>query len=168
MTVTFELEPGFILGEGVSLSADDLRFGLWHYYVKPLETIELAVGLVARGSADPVVQELAGLLHDETDRVEELLGINREHDEIPAEVSSDAGAARKWLYLQLKAAFLERRLLADPLAVVEQLYADFGQPSTISGFVRSLYAPPDEEPEERPLIQRWEQFLEKEHEALAG
>lgn len=168
MTVTFELEPKFLLSEEIPLTADDLRFGLWHYYIKPLAVIELAVALVKRGNTDPGIQELAALLHDETDRVEDILGVIRVHEgKIPPEVAEDSESRRKWLYLQLKAAYVERNLLNDPFAVVEQLYTEFGKPTAMSGFVSSVQAPPGEEPEEEPLIQRWELFLDEEHGTLS-
>ena len=76
--------------------------------------------------------------------------------------------ARKWLYLQLRAAYYERERLKDPLGVVEQIYADFDYPSTVAPFVRYMPLWPGDEPGVGPLMARWTDYLAREGMALRG
>jgi hypothetical protein len=129
-----ELEPGFVLGEGIPLEAEDLRYGFEHCFLKPLSVVELASSEVARGAADPVLVELAALLSDEVDKVAVVFQLLDD----PERIHDPRTSKRKWLYLQLKATFYARDRLADPLAVVEQIYADFCYPHAIESFVRYM------------------------------
>jgi hypothetical protein len=125
--------------------------------------VDLATEETRRGADDPVLMELAALLSDETDRVPELL----EALDDPERVHDPRESARKWLYLQLKAAYLERSRLTDPLGAVEQMYADFEYPGTIEGFVRYMPLRSGDTPGEQALLERWADFLDREHKALA-
>ncbi|WP_426990671.1 DUF2247 family protein [Pseudarthrobacter sp. Y6] len=76
-------------------------------------------------------------------------------------------SSRKWLYLQLKAAYLQRGQLNDPLRVVEQIYADFDHPPAISRLLRYMpSSAPGDEVGEGGLMRRWARFLYDEHRAL--
>ncbi len=67
---------------------------------------------------------LGSLLRDEVGRVPDVLELLDD----PERVHDPRESARKWLYLQLKAAYDERERLSDPLGVVEEIYADFDCP----------------------------------------
>lgn len=162
MSITLELDPSFLLAEQIPLTAEDLRYGLEHFFIKERAVIDIAVAQVRRGTSDPLLHELAALLRDEVERVPEVLDALGD----PERIQDPRESARKWLYLQLKAAYSQRALLRDPLGVVEQIYADFNYPPLVSPFVRHLPPQADGKPGEAALIQRWARFLDDEHRAL--
>ena len=161
MSAVFELGLEFLRSEDLALSLPDLRYGLTRGYLKPHVAIELALDEVRRGSQDPLLNEVAGLFSDEADRVSDVLETSVS---VPGE---DESASRKWLYLQLKAAYIERSALRDPLAVAEELYSDFDYPGEVGRFIRYMPLQPGDEPGDAALLRRWSDFLEREHAALA-
>ncbi|WP_120520317.1 hypothetical protein [Arthrobacter celericrescens] len=62
MTTIFEVDSDFILSEQIPLVAGDLRYGLDRFFINDQTVIDIAVGAVGRGSADPLLHELAALL----------------------------------------------------------------------------------------------------------
>ena len=101
MSVVLELAPEFVLAECIALVAEDLRYGLEHGFLKAGAVFDLADHEVRRGGADPVLQDLAVLLRDEVDQVPDVL---KALDD-PERIHDPREPARKWLYLQLKAAY---------------------------------------------------------------
>lgn len=164
MTITFVLDPSFVLAEQIPLVVEDLRYGLEHFFVKEQAVIDLAVDRVVRGTSDPVLHELAELQGEDIERVPEVLDALDD----PERIHDPRESARKWLYLQLKAAYCQRGQLSDPLGVVEQIYADFDYPPTVGPLVRYMPLKPSDEPGPDALIQRWARFLDDEHRALTS
>lgn len=163
MTVMFELDPDFVLDEHIPFVAGDLRYGLERFFIKEWAVIDIAVGEVRRGTSDPLLHDLAALLRDEVERLPEIFG----ELDYPGRFDDPRESSRKWLYLQLKAAYVQRRQLNDPLGVVEQIYADFDYPPAISRLIRYMPASvPGDEVGEAGLLQRWARFLDDEHRAL--
>jgi hypothetical protein len=160
--ITLELGPEFLVAEKIPLGAEDLRYGLARGFLKAATAVDLAVHDVRRSAEDPILQELAALLRDEMDRVLEVLSALDD----PERVHDPRESARKWLYLQLKAAFIDRIRLSDPLGIVEQIYADFDYPPAIASFVRYMPVRPGDASGVEALMQRWQDFLDSEHEAL--
>jgi hypothetical protein len=160
----FELDPEFLDAEGLTFKAEDLKFGLDQGFIKPRTVIHLAARERERGGKDDVLNSLASIEHaDEPDAFREAFS----HLGGPDRVDDPREPARKWLYLQLRAAFNLRDRLSDPLGVVEEIYAEFDYPRSIESFVR--YMPP--EPGTKPiavqgLFERWAVFLEREGKAL--
>jgi hypothetical protein len=64
------------------------------------------------------------------------------------------------------AAYQRRHDLADPLGVVEQIYADFDYPESVDRFVRYMPLQAGDEPGEPALLERWRAFLIAERESL--
>lgn len=159
MTITLELEPSFVLAEQIPFVAEDLRYGLEHYFIKERTVVDLAVDQVRRGASDPVLQELAALLRDEVDRVPEIL---EALDDLKR-IYDPRQSARKWLYLQLKAAYVQRAQLRDPLGVAEQIHANFDYAPEASPFIRGTA---EQAADEQSLVQAWARFLDDEHGAL--
>jgi hypothetical protein len=140
------------------LSWREVRFGLDSELLVPSAAPLLAARQVA---SDPeptaALIELAGQSPDEP------------HGEIvaalaEAEPEPEAGAIeRKWLYLVLAWLFERRADHADPLELVEAVYADFGYPPEIAPFVR--YMPmtgPDlgsREANEARMYDHWRHYL---------
>lgn len=128
MTIILELDSDFVLAEQIPFVAGDLRYGLEHFFIKDGAVIDIAVGEVRRRTSDPLLHELAALLRDETARIPEIFN----ELDYPGRFDGPRESARKWLYLQLKAAYMQRMQLRDPLGAVEQIYADFDYPPAIS------------------------------------
>jgi hypothetical protein len=159
----FELTAEFIVAEGIWLDPQDLRDGFERGFLKASGVVDLAAHEVRSRASDPVLMELAALLRDELERVPDVLravdGTVGVHD--------PQKAARKWLYLQLKAAYCARDQLSDPLGVVEAIYADFDYPPSVALFVRYMPLRPGDAAGKGALMARWAAFLNLEHEALA-
>lgn len=77
-------------------------------------------------------------------------------------------SVRKWTYLELKAAYEMRERLRDPLAIVEQIYADFEYPPRVAPFVRYMPPPPGAAVGEEAIYDRWSKYLSDEAAELIG
>jgi len=55
-------------------------------------------------------------------------------------VVPEGALRKKWLYLLLRWLFENRERFSDPLALVEEIFCDFGHPLEMAGFIR--YMPP--------------------------
>jgi hypothetical protein len=163
MAIVFELGTDFLLAEDIPLDAEDLSYGLERGFLKAATVIEVATHEVSYGAGDLVLQDLADLLNDETDKITDVLGALND----PERAHDPRDSARKWLYLQLKAANNERSRLADPLGAVEEIYADFEYPPAIEPFVRYMPLRPGGQSGTEALLKRWAAFLDREHRALA-
>ncbi|MDR1077553.1 MAG: DUF2247 family protein [Propionibacteriaceae bacterium] len=162
-----ELTADLVRAEGVALDRADLLYGWEHGVIGPEAVIELASDEIGRGCDDDLVMALGCLLADDADRVREILGPpGVESSEELSGGSTDASAARKWLYLEMRALYLARDRAADPLSEVEDLYCDFGHPDSIAGLVRWMPLRPGEQPGEDAIMRRWQSFLESEHDIL--
>jgi|SRR4051812_17607599 hypothetical protein len=162
MTISFELSGDFLDREGITLSVDDLKFGLERGWVSAEAVIDQAVRGVELGDGDPVLLEVASLLRDQADEVPHVLA----RLDSPDHVHDPRQSKRKWLYFQLKAAYDCRLEVDDPLGVVEQIYADFDYPTTVENFVRYMPLGPGDQAGEAEVVKRWDAFLRAEHEAL--
>jgi hypothetical protein len=162
VSVTFEVSAAFVLAEDVPMTAEDLGYGFERGFLKPADVVALATHEVGRGVDDDVVVALGSLLRDEVGRVPEVLELLDD----PERVHDPRESARKWLYLQLKAAYDERERLSDPLGVVEEIYADFDYPSAVASFVRYMPLRLGDEPGAGPLMDRWRDYLAGEGLAL--
>jgi hypothetical protein len=162
MTISFEVGPEFLGREDIPLSVDDLKFGFDRGWLGASTVIDWAVHEVEGGDADPVLFEVASLLRDDVDELSDVLA----RLDSPDHIYDPRESARKWLYLQMKAAYDRRQDLEDPLGVVEEIYADFEYPPTVEGFVRYMPLGPRDEPGDAALVDRWADFLRDEHDAL--
>jgi hypothetical protein len=164
VSVTFEVSAAFVLAEGVVMTAEDLGYGFERGFLKPADVIALAAHEMGCGADDDVLVALGSLLRDEDGRVPEVLELLDD----PERVHDPRESARKWLYLQLKAAYGERERLKDPLGVVEEIYADFDYPPAAAPFVRYMPLRPGDEAGVGPLMARWADYLAREGAALRG
>lgn len=161
--VIFELTPDFVAGEGLALEAEDLRYGLERGFISEAGVVDLAADAVERGATDAVLHDVASLLRDEVERVQDMLGALDD----PERIHDPRESKRKWLYLLLDAAYRDRDRLSDPLGVVEQIYADFDYPPSVAPFVRYMPLRPGDVAGEAALIDRWAAFLQRERDFLA-
>ncbi|HEY0690131.1 MAG TPA: DUF2247 family protein [Kribbella sp.] len=120
--------------------------------------VTTALAIYGNGDGLPSIEQLALLLSDELSRVPELIGDARsalppdEHD----------AAARAWLFLALAWVHEKEGDFLDPYEVVEMLYADFGYPAAIEGFVRFMPSPAGEPVGTSALDARWRAYLSAE------
>lgn len=161
MSVVFEISAALVLAEDVPMVAEDLGYGFERGFLKPADVVALAADEVGRGADDDVLMALGSLLRDEVGRVPDVLELLDD----PERVHDPRESARKWLYLQLKAAYDERERLSDPLGVVEEIYADFDYPPSAAPFVRYMPLRPGDESGVGPLMDRWRDYLA--HEGMA-
>ena len=131
--------PFNFVQDRLALTWADIVWGFKNGWLDAASVVEYAVAQLASDddAAAPVV-ELAGLTRSEFAEVPFLL----EKVVGAAEPESNTDSERKWLYLVLAWVYDRRAELSDPLGVVEQLYADFGYPAELRGFVR--YMPPED------------------------
>jgi hypothetical protein len=125
--------------------------------------IERAIQQVLDGSDDATIIALAGLFKHEQNAALDLARILA-----AKEIESPADPSSTWLCLALRWAFENRNLFADPLALVEELYADFDYPAEIASFVRYMPSDPGYNPAEHTSIENearlyrdWGRYVEE-------
>lgn len=157
-----ELDDTFIRTTGIGMDADDLRLGVSLGLISPATAITLATDAVVSGSTDPTLLDLSEMEGHDVVSVREVL---RATDPEDADLFPPQ-SARKWTYLELKAAYDLRDRLNDPLGVVEEVYADFDYPAPVAAFVRYMPPPPGAPVGEEALYKRWSTYLAAEAVAL--
>ena len=152
--------PYDFIDKRVSLGWRDVAFGLEHQWIGPKVAIERATDRLCEAdstSADEV--ELAGLSASDSiiDIVSRLANAEG--------ASTEETCRAKWLYLTLAWLFANRGSLNDALAMVEEVYSDFGYPREVASFVR--YMPmvgPDlgnREQNEARLYSNWKDYIDE-------
>ena len=138
---------------------------MWGYEHELLilpSVVEIAVNSLIEGSDNPLVIELAGLTEKDYWRVKEIL------KELSDDVSSPTTGYefKKWLYLILDWIYANLDSFPNPLATVEEVYADFNYPQEIEQFIRYMpaidsYDPSKhtQEENEQRLYQKWREYL---------
>jgi hypothetical protein len=144
------------------LTWTDIEYGYSHQLLGWRTVIDIATNRVEHGSTNPLELELAGVGKDTDWKIGELV-----HHLAEKESQEDqSSVAEKWLFVALKWLYEHRTEFENPLREVEELYADFNYPSTISQFVGFL--PPTDgyrpelhtlEENERRLYELWEAYL---------
>lgn len=157
-----ELDHDFIRATALVLDAEDLRLGVSLGLISPPSAVHLAADAVDSGSTDPTLLGVAQMNRNDIVSVRQAL---RANDPDEAELFPPQ-SARKWIYLELKAAWEMRDRLRDPLGVVEEIYADFDYPATVAAFVRYMPPPPGASVREEALFDRWSRYLADEAAAL--
>lgn len=136
----------------------DVQFGLLNDLLDTDAVVDIACDRLAESTdASPTVAQLAGERDGESVRA--LL--NHLASSEPARSQDEL--REKWLYLVLAWIYQQRSAIPDPWGVVEEVYADFGYPEGMRGFVR--YMPTDlpdlgsREANEQRMIAMWEEYL---------
>ncbi len=125
--------------------------------------VEYAVSRLAEDTdASPAAVELAAITDSGFAEVSSLI----ERVVTGAKADDPSVTERKWLYLILAWVYEHRADLDDPLGVVEQLYADFGYPAELRGFVRYMPSEGGYEPQAHTqaenvdrLLRKWNEYL---------
>ena len=136
-------------------TAAELAYGFRHGFLSPDDVIAVALAkYTAEIPLGPVEEQLALLLSDQRDKVDELVGALEPAD--PTERPD-----RVWLYLALAWLLEHADEFDDPLHVIELVYADFEYPEEIRSLVRFLPPEPGEAPGVDGLWKRWRQWVEQ-------
>lgn len=142
-----------------SVSWREVLFGLEEELLEPIAPEKRAIEALQGESSDANLVELA----DSSDRQDPRELVERlaagEQEQSLEEIRA------KWLWLVLSWIFAHRDQYEDPLRKVEEVYADFGYPEQIAGFVR--YMPSDvsslagREANEAWLYEKWRNYIEE-------
>jgi hypothetical protein len=157
--VRLNLPYAFLRTHG-RLSWRSVHFGFQNELIGPDVPKELAIDQIAESETLlPALLDLAS--GSKNDPVSELVKqLAASELECPEEKLRE-----EWLYLVLAWIYEHRDDYMDPLQKVEEVYADFGYPQRIAGFVR--YMPmegPDlgsREANENRLFERWRKYLDE-------
>lgn len=153
--VDLQLPAGFVVERALPTGAE-LAYGFREGWLSREDVVEVAL---AKYKAEvpllPAEEELALLLSDDLDQVEELVAALEFSDE-PAELR-----ARLWLFLALAWLLDHRSEYDDPLGVIEQLYADFDYPEEIRSLVRFMPPGPGDLPGVEGIAGRWRGYVER-------
>lgn len=153
--VRFEFPAEFVV-RWVLPTGAELAYGFRHGFLSRADVVAVALEKYKAGVfLSGPEEELALLLSDELDRVDDLVGDLEIVDE-PTEQR-----ARVWLFLSLAWLLEHRESFEDPLEVIELLYADFDYPDEIRGLVRYMPPGPGEASGLDALEESWRQYVER-------
>jgi len=148
-----------------SLTWREAHWGYEHGLIGWDALKELAGDKLCQGSEASEEIELAGLTAGEAYEAGDLAKRLAAKEPSAAEGQDQ----RVWLFLCLADLYLRRNEVEDALAEVEAIYADYGYPEEIEGFVRFMPATDGYDPlrhshEENleRLYRKWEQYLQAE------
>ncbi|EGO64878.1 DUF2247 family protein [Acetonema longum] len=157
-SLIFELKYDFV-SKRVQLTWKDILYAINRKLLPSDSAIEHATVKVSQGEEyNQTLLDLASLYKGESVQpyLDELARLDSGQD--------DTILNEKWLYLVLDWVFENKDNYADPLGIVEQIYADFDYPEVIASFVR--YMPSDEPPlgtlelNEARLYEKWKDYLD--------
>jgi len=167
---SINIPTDFVL-QRTRLSWSEAQYGLGRGWLDTRAMIDLAVtALEEKTDSSSLEARLAGLRENETwdvpRLVEELAKSEPEH--------SIEEAKRKWLCLILAWVYENRGDFDNPLAIVDEIYADFDYPEEIKRFVSYMPSPEPtstplykpETPRER-LVRLWKEYVDHCHNKTA-
>lgn len=153
--IRFNIPASFVLTRAMPTGAE-LAYGFRDGWLTNVDVVIVALAKyetsVPMNSAE---EELALLLSDDLDRVDELI-TDLEVVDVPLETR-----ARFWLFLALAWVLEHRHDFDDPFEVIEMLYADFDYPKEITGLVRFMPAAPGQPIGLSAIEERWQQFIDR-------
>lgn len=152
--------PYSFLKPRARLNWREVLFGLDQQLLDPGAPVDIGVDRVMEeDEPSPELVDLASMNRGEEARPLVAALSDREADQTVETIRS------KWLYLVLAWIFEQREQLRDALQTVEEVYADFGYPEEVAGFVRYMPSADQElgrQQSEARLLQRWQTYLESE------
>jgi hypothetical protein len=156
------LPTDFVLSH-VPLTWGESLWGYEHQWIDWSCLSELAVGHIdTPNQSKPEEVQLGGMVASESAGALELVRKLAESE--PA--APEEAVQRKWLYLVLLWIYENRERFSDPLALVEEVFCDFGRPLEITSFIR--YMPPadgydprhhSKAENESRMLQHWRDYL---------
>jgi hypothetical protein len=130
--VDIKLDSNFCLEEAPWMQWGDIKYGLERGFLSPRGAVQYAVkNLTVDSSAEHY--ELACLAGDDVNEV--MQHVSNLASEFPRDTEREE---KVWIFLIFLWVFRNRNSYRDPLGVVEELYADFGYPVSVSSFVRYM------------------------------
>jgi|SRR5579884_2447443 len=157
MTRLVELElPALFVVERVLPTGAEVAYGFREGWLSRQGVVEVELAKYkAQRKLPPAEEELALLLSDDLDRVDELIAELEVSDE-PAE-----RRARLWLYLAMAWLLDHQSHYKDPLEVIEMLFADFDYPDEIRNLVRFMPPGPGDRAGVEGIQERWRAFVDR-------
>lgn len=158
--------PYEFIKDRAKLTWREVKYGIEEALLAPPDAIDVAVDYLVDGVESESVVRLASLERD-APVLEYVVQLAQTEPERDVVAISD-----KWAFLVLAWLFEHRDRYADPLGLVEKVYADLGYPEKVAPFVR--YMPSDEpalgssEAHEQRLLQRWADYVEEGTDFYAG
>ncbi len=150
--VSFRIPGSFVLQRALPTAAE-ISLGYDRGWLRPADVVEICLAKYKAGQTlHKAEEEMALLLPEDTDRVDELVPCLAPSDE-PVEQRQ-----RLWLFLVLDWLWEHQADVKDPLELIEMLYADFEYPPEIQGLVRFMPKPQGAAP---TLKQRWRAYLDQ-------
>ena len=132
--IRFNIPAAFVVARAMPTGAE-LAYGFREGWLTRTDVVGVALAKYeANLPLSSTEEELALVLSTDLERVDELIADLDTADE-PAE-----RRARLWLFLSLAWLLEHRHDFADPLEVIEMLYADFDYPEEIESLVRFMPA----------------------------
>lgn len=152
--VRFTIPAEFVARQGLP-TATELSHGYRYGWIRREDVVAIALTKYEAGLVSQDAEEaLALLLTDEFDRVDDLT------EELANGDQPETQRARYWLVLALAWLRVHPELVADPLATIELLYADFDYPAEIEGLVRYLPVSPGSRTGADAIDRRWAEFVD--------
>lgn len=144
-----------------NINWSSLRFGLRNGLISYMVPIKFAIDQSSDFDIpNPKILDLS------TAKGEELVGSLVDELANSEPISPDEKFLSEWLYIVLAWVYDHRDSYADPLQMVENIYADFGYPENIKGFVRYMPMEGEDlgsrEANENRLFERWRAYLKDE------
>jgi len=130
----------------------EILYGLGHNFISDKDAVDFAFLTLSEKSSQEEM-ELAFLSDRELYQTVNVLQ-RLASDERGANTSLDS-----WLYLFLSWAYDHRDYFADPLGVVEELYANFDYPEDIASIVRYMPLPEGEVGGHEYLYTNWQRVI---------
>lgn len=152
--VHFTFPAEFILRWALP-TGPELAYGFRHGFITRGDVVVIALQKYKAGlPLSWPEEELMLLLADDYDKADDLIRQLEISDE------SSEQRARLWLLLSLAWLREHREAFADPLEVIEMLYADFEYPDEIRNLVRFMPPQAGEATGVNAIEDRWRQYLE--------
>ena len=163
--LVLEIDVETLVEEGLPVTGADLAYGyLWHF-VGAASVVDYSSIVLAGGTDDPLIAELALLLRDELEQVEQLV---RQWLADALNVHDPRESKRLWLYLQLKALRRVGMTREARWRGFANIFIDFGYPKHIARLGGAAVVHAHSGGATRRMEAEWEKYLLEEHELLTS
>lgn len=149
MLLEIKVPASFILEWGFPTGAE-LGFGFRQGWIRSRDVVDVALAKYRAGLLlVPAEEELAILLADDLDRVDELAEVLEVSDQ-PVELR-----IRYWALIALGWLFEHRAEYSDPFELIDMLYADLEYPEEVAPLSGHTPIGPGDAPGMEGILQRW-------------
>ena len=163
--LVLEIDVKTLVEEGLPVTGADLAYGyLWHF-VGAATVVDYSSTVLAGGTDDSLIAELALLLRDELEQVEQLV---RQWLADALNVHDPRESKRLWLYLQLKALRRVGMTREARWRGFANIFIDFGYPQHIARLGGAAVVHAHVGGTTRRMEAEWGKYLLEEHELLTS